>query len=130
MSELTSTERVVVVGGSISGLTLALALQAAKIDFIVLERGLEIGPQLGASTGCHPHGQNIFHQLGIFQAIDEIGIPIALAKTFDGTGRCIEDNITVTGGHIQRLVVRIWRLVPFCSRSDIDMDIPSFSCSA
>lgn len=96
-----STSRVLIIGGSISGLTLALALQSAKINFLVLERG-EIAPQLGASVGCHPHGHQILVQLGVYESIRQYGIPLTSAETFDGNGKTLEPNITILSKHTER----------------------------
>lgn len=102
MENLDNNRRVIIAGGSIGGLTLAVALQAANIDFCVLERESEIAPQLGASTGCHPHGQNLLHQLGVLEAVEKIALPIQLGKTCDEKGRYFEENITVIKDHIKR----------------------------
>lgn len=94
--------RVLIAGGSISGVFLAVALQSANIDFLVLERGPEIGPQLGASVGCHPHGNSIFDQLGLFEAVASHSTPLNHAKAFDSGGNVVEDNITVLSEHVMR----------------------------
>ncbi|KAM0172102.1 hypothetical protein ACHAPC_010850 [Botrytis cinerea] len=46
----TSQMKVVIVGGSIAGLTLAHCLSRYGIDYIILERRHDIAPQVGAST--------------------------------------------------------------------------------
>ena len=46
--------RVVIVGGSVAGLTLAHCLHHNNIDFVVLEAVKEIAPQLGASIVVLP----------------------------------------------------------------------------
>lgn len=97
-------QRIIIAGGSISGLTLALALQSAKIDFLILESGDEIGPQLGASVGCHPHGNNIFQQLDAYKNIRDYGIPLAGAQSFDGEGNLLEPNISVISQHTNRWI--------------------------
>jgi ribulose 1,5-bisphosphate synthetase/thiazole synthase len=50
--------RVIISGGSVSGLTLALVLEKAGIDYLLLERR-EIAPQVGAGIGMHAHGGRI-----------------------------------------------------------------------
>ncbi|KAH7042133.1 hypothetical protein B0J12DRAFT_674744 [Macrophomina phaseolina] len=59
--------RVVIVGGSIAGLTLALALEKNGIDFLVLEAYPEIAPQVGASIAVLPNGFRILDQLGCYE---------------------------------------------------------------
>ncbi|KAL1614537.1 hypothetical protein SLS54_009711 [Diplodia seriata] len=59
--------RVAIVGGSIAGLTLALALEKSGIDFVVLEAYPEIAPQVGASIAVLPNGFRILDQLGCYE---------------------------------------------------------------
>lgn len=61
--------RVVIVGGGISGLTLASALEKADIDFVLLESRSLFDPQVGASIAIQASGMRILDQLG---AADEI----------------------------------------------------------
>lgn len=100
--KLSNSQRVLIAGGSISGLFLAVALQSANIDFLVLERGPVIGPQLGASVGCHPHGNSIFDQLGLFDEVLSYSVPLSDGKAFDGRGNLVERNITVITEHVKR----------------------------
>ncbi|OJD27062.1 hypothetical protein ACJ73_01550 [Blastomyces percursus] len=59
--------RVLIVGGGISGLSLANMLQENCIEFLVLEAYPHIAPQVGASIGFQPHGLRILDQLGMYQ---------------------------------------------------------------
>ncbi|KAI9929711.1 hypothetical protein MW887_001187 [Aspergillus wentii] len=69
----TKNFRVVIVGGSIAGLTLAHSLERANIDYVVLEAYNDIAPQVGASIGVLPNGARILDQLGIYDDIlDEV----------------------------------------------------------
>ncbi|KAF3760406.1 FAD/NAD(P)-binding domain-containing protein, partial [Cryphonectria parasitica EP155] len=58
--------RVLIAGGSIAGLTLALLLEKAGIDYVILEAHGEIAPQVGASIGWLPNGSRVMDQLGIY----------------------------------------------------------------
>ncbi|KAL4960352.1 FAD-dependent oxidoreductase [Aspergillus stella-maris] len=60
---------VIIVGGSIAGLTLAHCLHRAGIDHIVLEKRPEIAPEEGASIGLWPTGGQILHQLGLWEDV-------------------------------------------------------------
>ncbi|KAF8855683.1 FAD/NAD(P)-binding domain-containing protein [Acephala macrosclerotiorum] len=64
--------RVIIVGGSIAGLTLAQSLHAANIDLVVLEAGREIAPQVGASIAIFPNGARILDQLGMFEDLSAV----------------------------------------------------------
>lgn len=74
--EAMSTFRVIIVGGSIAGLTLANILERYGIDYVVLEKHSLIAPQLGASIGLLPHGERILDQLGIFARVEESSMPM------------------------------------------------------
>lgn len=47
--------RVVIVGAGVSGLVLAHALELAKIDFVLLEKGV-VAPPWGTSITSKSHG--------------------------------------------------------------------------
>lgn len=68
--------KVVVGGGSITGLSVANMLQLYDIDFVVLEAYPDIAPQVGASIGMLPHGNRILDQLGLYQKILELCPPL------------------------------------------------------
>ncbi|KAJ5841870.1 hypothetical protein N7534_011700 [Penicillium rubens] len=61
--------KVVIVGGGIAGLTLALMLERNGIDFVVLEAYGSIAPQVGASFGVLPNGFRILDQLGCYESV-------------------------------------------------------------
>ncbi|GIC87473.1 FAD-dependent oxidoreductase [Aspergillus udagawae] len=63
------TPKVIIVGGSIAGLSLALMLEKNNIDFLVLEGYPSIAPQVGASIGVLPNGLRILDQLGCSEEI-------------------------------------------------------------
>lgn len=62
--------KVIIVGGSITGLTLAHCLKRANIDHVVLERRQEIAPQEGASIGIWPNGGRVLDQLGLYNELE------------------------------------------------------------
>ncbi|KGO63138.1 Monooxygenase, FAD-binding [Penicillium expansum] len=61
--------KVVIVGGSVAGLSLALMLERNGIDFVVLEAYGSIAPQVGASFGVLPNGLRILDQLGCYDSV-------------------------------------------------------------
>jgi hypothetical protein len=69
--------KVIIVGGSIAGLTLAHSLSKANIDHIVIEKRAEIAPQEGAFIGVWPNGAQILDQLGLYQSLEELTAPIS-----------------------------------------------------
>lgn len=78
--------RVIIVGGGVAGLAAAHAFQKAKIDHVVLEKGV-IAPALGASIGIYPHGSRILQQFGVLKAVNDETYPVGKAKDLlpDGT---------------------------------------------
>ncbi|KAH8896928.1 FAD-binding domain-containing protein [Thozetella sp. PMI_491] len=81
--------KVVIGGGSVTGLTLANMLQLYDIDFIVLESYADIAPQVGASIGILPHGNRILDQLGLYQKILDLCPPLDSFHFRDHTGTVI-----------------------------------------
>ncbi|KAH6871228.1 FAD-binding domain-containing protein [Thelonectria olida] len=81
--------KVVIAGGSITGLTLANILQLHDIDFLVLEAYEDIAPQVGASIGLLPHGNRILDQLGLYRKILELCPPLDSFHFRDQTGKVI-----------------------------------------
>ncbi|KAG0158292.1 hypothetical protein PDIDSM_5805 [Penicillium digitatum] len=61
--------KVVIVGGSVAGLSLALMLERNGIDFVILEAYGSIAPQVGASFGVLPNGFRILDQLGCYESV-------------------------------------------------------------
>ncbi|KAL5338173.1 FAD/NAD(P)-binding domain-containing protein [Aspergillus crustosus] len=85
MEDKTSPQhlRILIIGGSIAGLTLAHSLSALdkvlaksptskiRVSYTVLEKRPTLTPQEGASVGILPHGGRILDQLGLFRQIEE-----------------------------------------------------------
>ncbi|RTE77942.1 hypothetical protein BHE90_007568 [Fusarium euwallaceae] len=64
--------KVIIVGGSVAGLSVANMLEQFDIDYILLEAYPHIAPQVGASIGILPNGFRILDQLGCFEPILDI----------------------------------------------------------
>lgn len=65
----TKSFKVVIVGGSIAGLSLALMLERNGIDYVILEGYKSIAPQVGASIGILPNGARILDQLDCLEPV-------------------------------------------------------------
>lgn len=63
---------VLIAGGSIAGLALANMLEAAGIDYLVLEKYPKIAPDLGASIAIFSNAARILDQLGCYSGVEEI----------------------------------------------------------
>lgn len=83
--------KVIIAGGSLVGLSLALALEKAGIDWELFEKG-DIAPQIGASIGLHPQSLRILDQLGVWEDIEKTIVPLHHRLHFDGAGKCFEDS--------------------------------------
>ncbi|KAG4259131.1 hypothetical protein FPRO04_07436 [Fusarium proliferatum] len=64
--------KVIIVGGSVAGLSVANMLEKFDIDYVLLEAYPQIAPQVGASIGILPNGFRILDQLGCFEPILDI----------------------------------------------------------
>ncbi|KAL3471460.1 hypothetical protein BJX99DRAFT_237342 [Aspergillus californicus] len=82
------TFKVVIIGGSIAGLTLAHCLHRAGIDYVVLEKRSEVAPQEGASIGIMPNGARILEQLDLYAALEETIHPLETAHVTYPDGFC------------------------------------------
>ncbi|KAJ5968221.1 hypothetical protein N7501_004469 [Penicillium viridicatum] len=71
--------QVIIVGGSIGGLTFAHCLQRAGIDHVVLEKASKPAPQIGASLGISPNGARVLDQLQLYELIEEHIEPLTIA---------------------------------------------------
>lgn len=80
MAKQTSTEnakfKVIIVGGSIAGLTFAHCLLQANIDHVVLEKRGKISPQEGAFIGVWPNGARVLEQLGLYADMEKLTAPL------------------------------------------------------
>ncbi|KJZ73000.1 hypothetical protein HIM_07572 [Hirsutella minnesotensis 3608] len=72
--------KVLIVGGSITGLTLAHCLEKLEISYEILEQGKEVAPQVGASIGILPNGAPILDQLGLFDDVEKVIEPLKYAR--------------------------------------------------
>jgi FAD dependent monooxygenase len=80
--------KVVIVGGSIAGLTLAHCLRRANIQHVVLEKSAELAPQVGASIGILPNGARILDQLGLYDDVEKLIEPLNRAYISYPDGFC------------------------------------------
>ncbi|KAH8883256.1 FAD/NAD(P)-binding domain-containing protein [Thozetella sp. PMI_491] len=92
MAESAQQFKVIIAGGSLVGLTTALALENAGIDFVVLERQ-EIAPHMGASISIHPHTQRVMEQLGAWPEIRAGIVPLENRQHYDEHGNLFEDSV-------------------------------------
>ncbi|GAA4218286.1 2-polyprenyl-6-methoxyphenol hydroxylase-like FAD-dependent oxidoreductase [Streptosporangium album] len=80
--------RVLIIGGGIGGLTTALSLHAAGIDCEVVESVVEPRP-LGVGINLQPHAVRELTELGLGEALAEIGVPTSHLTYADRFGGAI-----------------------------------------
>ncbi|KAG0218330.1 hypothetical protein BGX33_007655 [Mortierella sp. NVP41] len=68
--------KVTIAGGGIGGLTLAIMLEAANIDYIILERSSTL-KTLGSTIALNACSLRLLEQLGLWNDIQKIAKPIA-----------------------------------------------------
>ena len=61
--------KILIAGGGVAGLTLALMLEKFDIDYLLLEGHGEIAPAAGASIGLFPNGLRILDQLDCYEPL-------------------------------------------------------------
>lgn len=85
--------RVIIVGGSIAGLSLAHCLDTnPNVEYVVLEAGEEMAPQVGASIVVLPNGARILDQLGIWDDIMKMIEPLQQGLSWTADGKLLVDN--------------------------------------
>ncbi|KAI9375099.1 hypothetical protein BJX61DRAFT_550158 [Aspergillus egyptiacus] len=105
--------RVIIVGGSIAGLTLSHCLNAAGIDNVVLEKHGEITSHVGASIGVLPNGARILDQLGLFYKVEKLIEPLTTAHIAYPDGFVLSSDFPVT------VKERFGRPMAFLSRQEL-----------
>jgi 2-polyprenyl-6-methoxyphenol hydroxylase-like FAD-dependent oxidoreductase len=93
MGEAQRPFKVLIVGGSVAGLSLANALERSGIDFELFEKR-EVAPK-GQSILLLPCTILVHEQLGIDKATHEVGIPISGREHWDHKGNlfCSSDEL-------------------------------------
>ncbi|CAG7984872.1 unnamed protein product [Penicillium salamii] len=80
---------VIIIGGSVAGLTLANILERYGIEYILLEKYKMIAPQLGASIKILPYGSQVLDQLGLHEQISSLSERVETMQTFGPDGECV-----------------------------------------
>ncbi|KAJ5711131.1 monooxygenase [Penicillium malachiteum] len=92
MAEDKKKFRVIIVGGSVAGLSLAHCLLNSNIDFVVLESHDDIAPAVGASIGILANGARILDQLGMFDDVLNAVEPLAQSRYFGDSGNMLASS--------------------------------------
>ncbi|KAL2808080.1 hypothetical protein BJX63DRAFT_439718 [Aspergillus granulosus] len=65
--------RVLIIGGGVTGVTLAAVFERYGIDYTLLEKHTNVRPAIGASIGLLAHGSCVLDQLGCFEELLPFG---------------------------------------------------------
>ena len=79
---------ILIAGGGIAGLTLALSCHQAGIPCRVFEQASEIRP-LGVGINVQPHAVRELFELGLEEELEAIGVRTREVAYFSKTGRLI-----------------------------------------
>ncbi|RCI09390.1 hypothetical protein L249_3726 [Ophiocordyceps polyrhachis-furcata BCC 54312] len=102
--------KVIIVGGSITGLTLAHCLHRIGVDYTILEKRAEVVLQEGASVGIMPNGARILHQLGLYTAIEKA------AASLGASDLCFPDGFTFRSTYPARMLEHFGYPISFMER--------------
>lgn len=107
--------RVLIAGGSITGLSLALMLERNGIDFLLLEAHRDIAPEVGASIGLSPNGLRILDQLGCYDSLVKKVHEHRVRNLWYGTldGKRLKEFEEVGACLIERYAMQILCLLKF-----------------
>lgn len=84
--------KVLIAGGGIAGLSLAIMLEAYGFEYELLEKHADVAPKLGAGVGLTPNGARILDQIGVWDLICEAGSPIDSVTAISPDGRKLIHN--------------------------------------
>ena len=92
---------VVIVGGGITGLTLACALAQLGVDAVLLDEDNTVGVKGASSRGiCYTQKSlEIFHRLGVYDAIAAKGIQWSVGRTFAGADEVYAFDLKQQGAY-------------------------------
>ncbi|PYI00408.1 FAD/NAD(P)-binding domain-containing protein [Aspergillus sclerotiicarbonarius CBS 121057] len=98
MAEPSGHYQVVIVGGGIAGLTLALAFERLGIRYALLEARESLEPDYGAGAGVglQPNGLRILDQLGLLEEIEQHTLPLETWMSLDANGKLLSTSRTMS----------------------------------
>ncbi|RKK24180.1 FAD-dependent monooxygenase bik2 [Fusarium oxysporum f. sp. cepae] len=83
---------VIIAGGGIAGVTLALMFEKLGISYFLLEGRDTLESDRGAGIGLQPNGLRILDQLGLVEDIEEATIPLEKWFSYDSEGNLMNDS--------------------------------------
>ncbi|KAK8004901.1 FAD binding monooxygenase [Apiospora arundinis] len=74
--------KIIIVGCSVTGLTLAHCLDKLGVEYTILEKRSAVVLQEGASVAVMPNGGRILDQLGLYDAFEKATVPLDLTDAY------------------------------------------------
>lgn len=108
--------RVVIIGAGPTGLYMALALHAANIDFVILERGPPTFRERGNHLILWPHTARLLHQLGLYED--------AKRRAYQLVSKCdrLKDGTILSHYEIWKKLEDGWVFTIFLNRGVVSAD--------
>ncbi|KAL2846194.1 hypothetical protein BJY01DRAFT_175948 [Aspergillus pseudoustus] len=95
--------KVLIIGGGVTGLTLAAIFERYGIEYALLEKHADVTPAIGASIGLLPHGSRVLDQLGCFEELLPFGNGIENMDWHNPEGKKIGCHVKL-GTHMESML--------------------------
>lgn len=100
--------KVLIVGGGVAGLTLAIMLESYGFEYELLEKHPDVAPKLGAGVGLTPNGARILDQIGVWDSMCEYASPVNTGVALSPKGQTVIFNPHM-GEWLEKLYVTVSR---------------------
>lgn len=97
--------KVLIIGGGVAGLSLAIMLEAYGFEYELLEKHSDVAPKLGAGVGLTPNGARILDQIGVWDLMCEHASPVNDGTALSPEGQTVIFN-PYMGEWLEKLYVR------------------------
>lgn len=105
------SKQVIVVGGGMAGITLALAFEQLHIKYALIEAHDNLVPNLGASVGLQPNGLRVLDQIGLLNQIEKHTIPLNYLRHLGADGELISEVNALShflSRYVRNVVIEFW----------------------
>ncbi|KAI9148937.1 FAD-dependent monooxygenase NtnA [Paramyrothecium foliicola] len=89
---MASQFKVLIIGGGVAGLALAIMLEAYGFDYELLEKHADVAPKLGAGVGLTPNGGRILDQIGVLDSMRKHASPVDSGTALSPDGETVIYN--------------------------------------